>query len=210
MILGGYFTLPCAELSQWQGTAQQRISLCILEPKANFGKLCRGGCPQQLAGWDFKLGFFRAEQGFQISSIRLAAPNHFLTDVSTAFMAVMVIYTSWCSVPCPSPFMDGYLHKAAWRRGFADSRTFSQLAGDFGGCHSQCVGETLLPVTFPCQPGIILNGCQVFKSTWEVTFQRPGSLLGSSALVLSLSSEHPRSDCQNCNVLWKLKYSLAK
>lgn len=48
-------------------------------------------------------------------------------------------------------------------------------------------------VPFPSPSVIILDGCQVFKSTWDVAFQRPGSLLGSSALqalVLSFSSEH--------------------
>lgn len=40
-------------LSCTSGQAQQRINLCILKPEANFGKLCRGGCSQQLAGWDF-------------------------------------------------------------------------------------------------------------------------------------------------------------
>lgn len=147
-----------------------------------------------------------------------STPNHFMTDVSTCSFRFC-----GCDVHLHQLLLSAHplsfsLHGPCLCTRQLDREGDLQIAGILSGSwqealvavtHSSTVcGWDTAPSTaaldlpshlpsasvpFPSQSVIIINGCHVFKSTWDVAFQRPGSLLGSSALqalVLSFSSEH--------------------
>lgn len=160
----------CIVLNYTSGEAQHTrgISRYILKPKTKFGKLCRGGCPQQLAGWDFELCSFRAEQ---VSS---STPNLFLTDVSTcsfSFYGCDVHLHQLVLSPLSSPH--GYCLCTRQDRG-GDLQRAEILSASWRRlwlCHSStvCGWDTAsdlpshLPsasVPFPSQSVVFSDGCQ--------------------------------------------------
>lgn len=118
------------------------------EAQIQFWKAVQGRIPTATGRLRVQVTFLQSRTGISgfLQEVSSSPPNPFLTDVSTcsftpAAAQCPVLLPSWMAVCSAQACME--------KRICRQQTFFSQLAGDFGGCHSQCVGGTLLPITSP-------------------------------------------------------------
>lgn len=146
------------------------------EAQSQFWKAVQGRIPTATGRLGLWVTSLQSRTGISgsLHQVSSSTPNHFLADVSPcsfSFCGCGVhfhqLLLSLLSFP-----LHGWLFAQGWaEKGICrQQNSFSQLAGEFGGCHTMCGWDTApnyLPsasVPFPSQSGVILDDARCLKA----------------------------------------------